>query len=107
AVGTCGVPETMTERSMVRIMQCQMPRSIVATPRGTTQVVTRGNPDPIQTRPGPDPDPTRTRPDPRPDLTWWSTTVDRWLSGGSPPPLATVDRWSGGGPPPLTVVGHR
>ncbi|GKC31258.1 hypothetical protein Tco_1038552 [Tanacetum coccineum] len=29
----------MTERSMVRIMQSQMPGAIVATPRGTTQVV--------------------------------------------------------------------
>ncbi|GJW76032.1 retrovirus-related pol polyprotein from transposon TNT 1-94 [Tanacetum coccineum] len=35
--------KTMTERSMVRIVQCQMLGAIVATPRGTTQVVvTRG-----------------------------------------------------------------
>ncbi|GJU18659.1 reverse transcriptase domain-containing protein [Tanacetum coccineum] len=41
-VGICGVPKTMTERSMVRIVLCQLLGAIVATPRGTTQVVTRG-----------------------------------------------------------------
>ncbi|GJT23226.1 hypothetical protein Tco_0893163 [Tanacetum coccineum] len=39
AVGTCGVPKTMTERSMVRVLQSQMPRAIAATPCGTTQVI--------------------------------------------------------------------
>ncbi|GKF94576.1 hypothetical protein Tco_0284276, partial [Tanacetum coccineum] len=57
AVGTCGVPKTMTERSMVQVLQSQMPGAIVATPRGTTQVVTRCNLDPTG---------------PRPDLTRWS-----------------------------------
>ncbi|GKB59933.1 hypothetical protein Tco_0916119 [Tanacetum coccineum] len=48
-----------------------MPGAIVATPRGTTKVVTRGNPDPdpIQTRP-------MTRPDP---------AMTRRLTGGQPP----------------------
>ncbi|GJX88614.1 retrovirus-related pol polyprotein from transposon TNT 1-94 [Tanacetum coccineum] len=43
-VGTCGIPKAITERSMVRIVLCQLLGAIVATPCGTTQVVvTRGH----------------------------------------------------------------
>ncbi|GKD46126.1 hypothetical protein Tco_1270771 [Tanacetum coccineum] len=62
---------------------------LVATPRGTTQVVTYGNP----TRPGPRPDQTRLLTGGQPLLTGGPAVVDRWS--------ATVDRhW-----PPLTAVG--